>query len=479
MKEAIAAKVAWLLERMYPERQIILRARGEVSFVTMGRNSQIGLSLMGLLVLGWLAYASAGIFLQQDIIAGKDNHIALMLGAHDRLNADMRAVERKYRGITANLADNQLLLGDALRQRASLDRVRAELLRALGQTKKQRDLALDTSQALQDRLASLESSLRRTLDESSDLQTDLSQVTRQLADTKSEKERVRQERRNLAANLDVMRDNLSGLRKARQSLRQDLESSETMVGRLTDQRNNAISTNQTLNIRIASLEDSLEQLHLSQRTLVSNIHDRTDANISELESIVHITGLNLDKLLRRVNGKQIAIGGPLLASAAEKQAIGELGLLENRLTRWSALNAVLDRLPITPPVDSYSISSRFGKRRDPFTKRKAFHGGVDLAGVRRTRVRATSPGVVTYVGWKGPYGRMVEIDHGLGLRTRYGHLHKILVKRGQKVVFRKKIGLMGTSGRSTGSHVHYEVLFDRKPVDPMKFMKAGKYVFKG
>ncbi len=528
MKEAIAAKVAWLLERMYPERQIILRARGEVSFVTMGRNSQIGLSLMGLLVLGWLAYASAGIFLQQDIIAGKDNHIALMLGAHDRLNADMRAVERKYRGITANLADNQRLLGDALRQRASLDRVRAELLRALGQTKKQRDLALDTSQALQDRLASLESSLRRTLDESSDLQTDLSQVTRQLADTKSEKERVRQERRNLAlnldtmrahvlglrkdrsvlrtdldlianrlastlsdrdrvrqerrtlaANLDVMRDNLSGLRKARQSLRQDLESSETMVGRLTDQRNNAISTNQALNIRIASLEDSLEQLHLSQRTLVGNIHDRTDANISELESIVHITGLNLDKLLRRVHGKQIAIGGPLLASAAEKQAIGELGLLENRLTRWSALNAVLDRLPITPPVDSYSISSRFGKRRDPFTKRKAFHGGVDLAGFRRTRVRATSPGVVTYVGWKGPYGRMVEIDHGLGLRTRYGHLHKILVKRGQKVDFRQKIGLMGTSGRSTGSHVHYEVLFDRKPVDPMKFMKAGKYVFKG
>jgi len=479
MKEAIAAKLAWLLECMYPERQIILRARGEVSFVAIGRNSQIGLSLMGLLVLGWLAYASAGIFLQQDIIAGKDNHIALMLSAHDRLNADMRAVERKYRGITANLADNQRLLGDALRQRAGLDRVRAELLQALGQTKKQRDLALDTSQALQDRLASLESSLRRSLDESSDLQTDLSQVTRQLADTKSEKERVRQERRNLAANLDVMRDNLSGLRKARQSLRQDLESSETMVSRLTDQRNNAISTKQALNIRIASLEDSLEQLHLSQRTLVGNIHDRTDANISELESIVHITSLNLDKLLRRVNGKQIAIGGPLLASGAEKQAIGELGLLENRLTRWSALNAVLDRLPITPPVDSYSISSRFGKRRDPFTKRKAFHGGVDLAGVRRTRVRATSPGVVTYVGWKGPYGRMVEIDHGLGLRTRYGHLHKILVKRGQKVDFRKKIGLMGTSGRSTGSHVHYEILFDGKPVDPMKFMKAGKYVFKG
>jgi murein DD-endopeptidase MepM/ murein hydrolase activator NlpD len=528
MNEGITAKVMWLLDRLYPERQIFLRARGEVSFITMGRRSQIGLSLMSLLVLGWLAYASAGIFLQQDIIAGKDNLIALMLGAHDRLNAEMRAVEKKYRKITANLADNQRLLGDALRQRASLDRVRAELLRTLGQTKKQRDLALDTSQALQARLASLESSLRRTLGESSNLQSDLSQVTTQLASTKSEKDRVRRERRNLAldldtmrahvlglkkdrsvlrtdldlvanrlastlsdrdqvtqerralaANLDVLHGNLSGLREARQNLRQDLESSEAMVNRLTDQRNNAQSTNQALNKRIVSLEDNLEQLHLAQRTLVGNIHDRTDANISELESVVQITGLNIDTLLRRVGGKQIAVGGPLLATAAEKQAIGELGLLESRLTHWSALNAVLERLPITPPVDSFSISSRFGKRRDPFTKRKAFHGGVDLAGVRRTRVRATSPGVVTYVGWKGPYGRMVEIDHGLGLRTRYGHLQKILVKRDQKVDFRQKIGLMGTSGRSTGSHVHYEVLFDRKPIDPMKFLKAGKYVFKG
>ena len=523
-----AAKLARLLERLYPERQIIFRSRGEVSLVTLGRNSQIALSLAAVVVLGWLAYASAGIFLQQDIIAGKDKHIALMLGAHDRLNADMRAVETKYRQITSNLADNQRLLGNALRQKASLDRVRTELLRALVQTKKQRDLALGESRALQNRLAGLETSLRQTLDESSHLQTNLSQVTNQLASTTTEKdevhrerrslalnldamrshvlglkkdrsvlrtdldliarrlattlsdgERVKQERQALAANLDVMRDDLSGLRKARQNLRQHLESSEQMVARLTDQRNNAQSSNTALNKRIAGLEDNLEQLHSSQRTLVGNIHDRTDANISKLESVVQLTGLDLKILLKRIKRKQIAVGGPLLVTEADQQTVGELRLLESRLVRWSALNTVLAQLPIIPPVDNFSISSRYGKRRDPFTKRKAFHSGVDLAGVKRTRVRATSPGVVTYVGWKGPYGRMIEIDHGLGLRTRYGHLQKILVKRGQKVDFRQKIGLMGSTGRSTGSHVHYEVLFDRKPLDPMKFLKAGKYVFKG
>ena len=86
---------------------------------------------------------------------------------------------------------------------------------------------------------------------------------------------------------------------------------------------------------------------------------------------------------------------------------------------------------------------------------------------------------IKFVGNKGPYGRMVEIDHGLGLRTRYGHLRKILVSLKEKVAFRHKIGQMGSSGRSTGAHVHYEVLFDGKPIDPMKFLKAGIYVFKG
>jgi murein DD-endopeptidase MepM/ murein hydrolase activator NlpD len=94
-------------------------------------------------------------------------------------------------------------------------------------------------------------------------------------------------------------------------------------------------------------------------------------------------------------------------------------------------------------------------------------------------VWSTAPGTVTFVGRRGPYGRLVEIDHGYGLVTRYGHLRKILVKKGESVGFRHKIGIMGSTGRSTGRHVHYEVLFEGKPQDPAKFMKAGKYVFKG
>lgn len=479
------------LDRFFPERQVILRSRGDVSFVTLGQKTQIALSLVLLSFMGWVGYSSAGLYRHLEIVAGKDAQISRMVGANDLLNADMRAVENRYRKITVNLEINQKALGNVMRQRANLDRVRTELLRELSQTRKERDLALDKSANLKARLAGLESNLRRTLDQSDNLQSNISELTQRLSTTEQRRARVQMERKALAANLGTIQENLTGLKKDHQHLRTNLESSETMVARLTNQRDRALSANQVLNDRVADLEGRLETLQVAQRDLVRNIHDRTVDNISELETIVEITGLNLDNLLGRVDYKELGVGGPLLSSEDEKLHAGEwtmdevsplqasLGLLENRLYRWTALNAVLERLPITPPVDNFSISSDYGSRRDPFNKKRAFHSGLDLAGVKGAKIYATSPGVVTYVGWKGPYGRMVEIDHGLGLRTRYGHLRRILVKRGQKVEFRQKIGLMGSSGRSTGTHVHYEVVFDGKSLNPKKFLKAGKYVFKG
>jgi murein DD-endopeptidase MepM/ murein hydrolase activator NlpD len=93
-------------------------------------------------------------------------------------------------------------------------------------------------------------------------------------------------------------------------------------------------------------------------------------------------------------------------------------------------------------------------------------------------VYATAPGKVVYAGWRGRFGRFVEIDHGNGIRTRYAHLRKIFVRKGDTVANRDKIALLGTSGRSTGPHVHYEVMFKGRAVDPRKFLQAGKHIFK-
>jgi murein DD-endopeptidase MepM/ murein hydrolase activator NlpD len=112
------------------------------------------------------------------------------------------------------------------------------------------------------------------------------------------------------------------------------------------------------------------------------------------------------------------------------------------------------------------------------TKRTAHPSGVDISGPRNSPVLATAPGKVVFAGRNGAYGTMVTIDHGEGFKTRYGHLKKALVKKGDVIDFRTKIGVMGSTGRSTGRHVHYEVMYDGKHHDPVNFFKAGKYAFK-
>ena len=106
------------------------------------------------------------------------------------------------------------------------------------------------------------------------------------------------------------------------------------------------------------------------------------------------------------------------------------------------------------------------------------HYGLDLGGVKKSAVYATAPGKVAKAGHKGKYGRFVEIDHGEGFKTRYGHLLKVLVKRGQIIKYRQKLGLLGSTGRSTGPHLHYEVVHNGKSLNPWRFIKAGRYVYK-
>ena len=149
------------------------------------------------------------------------------------------------------------------------------------------------------------------------------------------------------------------------------------------------------------------------------------------------------------------------------------------MDRWETLQRTVRHLPLISPVDQYYVASRFGRRRDPINKRWAVHKGLDLAGPAGQKIRSPADGRIVYAGNKGLFGRFIEIDHGAGIRTRYGHLRRVLVKRGQRVIHGQEIGILGSSGRSTGPHVHYEILVDGKQVNPAKFLKAGRSVFKG
>jgi murein DD-endopeptidase MepM/ murein hydrolase activator NlpD len=141
-----------------------------------------------------------------------------------------------------------------------------------------------------------------------------------------------------------------------------------------------------------------------------------------------------------------------------------------------ALASAAQHMPLARPTSSPEQSSGFGVRSDPFTGEGAFHTGLDFPGGRMTPVYATGPGVVAFTGFKAGYGRVVEVDHGGGLRTRYAHLATVGVHPGEHVGPGQRLGGMGSSGRSTGTHLHYEVWLNGKAVNPVRFIRAGQLV---
>lgn len=135
-------------------------------------------------------------------------------------------------------------------------------------------------------------------------------------------------------------------------------------------------------------------------------------------------------------------------------------------------------VPSDKPVKmDVSFTSGFGVRSDPFHAGAAMHPGIDLAGSYGTPIYATADGTVLRAGWNsGGYGNLVEIDHGRGITTRYGHMSAILVHAGDHITRGQQIGRMGSTGRSTGNHLHYEVRIDGRAVNPIPFMKSTDYV---
>jgi murein DD-endopeptidase MepM/ murein hydrolase activator NlpD len=186
------------------------------------------------------------------------------------------------------------------------------------------------------------------------------------------------------------------------------------------------------------------------------------------------------------SGRSDAVGGPLIEAKDPRALAAVLDVDEDfarRIQRAAAdlsdmrgLTDAAATLPLGRPTQNTTESSGFGVRADPFTGEPAFHPGQDFAGAFMSPIDATAPGVISFAGVRSGYGNTVEIDHGHGFKTRYGHLQAIFVTVGQRVALGQKIGAMGSTGRSTGDHLHYEVWVNGRPQNPLRFVKAGDYV---
>jgi murein DD-endopeptidase MepM/ murein hydrolase activator NlpD len=230
--------------------------------------------------------------------------------------------------------------------------------------------------------------------------------------------------------------------------------------------------------RLGAVADSLDKIENTQMRDIATLGSVAHKTNAKLRGALAETGLEADHLKPPPDAKaEDGIGGPFIPVQpdAGKSPFDQAALeLQDDLLGADQLKRLLPYLPLRQPVAGpLQVTSPFGTRIDPFFGRLALHPGVDLRQAYGSAVYATAAGKVTIAAPSGGYGNLVEIDHGNRLATRYGHLSTILVTEGETVEAGQEVGKIGSTGRSTGPHLHYEVRIDGEPVDPMRFLKAG------
>lgn len=397
------AEFTQFTEQYFPERQLMLRSRGTVNYVSLSTRTQLYCSGAVAALAVWILASSTGLLVQNYMIDSRNERLVDINQAYQTLHGDLSHMQQRFL------------------------------------------VATDAIEAKHDQLARMV----------------------------YEKQSIENRLRSAAADTTP------------KSSKKPAKSAALSLKRPTDLRQ-MTADDDPVSPEFDSVGGRLSSVMESHSDLIAQLQERTKTNVSDLENAIQVTGLELSRVLEASHPSvdALAMGGPLVKlpdseviTRADDGFDLRVQTLAGHLSRLSGLESAVQGLPLIPPVNHYYISSKFGKRRDPVTRQWSMHSGLDMAGVRRTPVVATAPGVVTHARRKGPYGKMIEIDHGQGLKTRYGHLHKISVKKGDKVAFRQKIGQMGSTGRTTGPHVHYEIWVDGKPRNPAKFLKAGQYVF--
>jgi murein DD-endopeptidase MepM/ murein hydrolase activator NlpD len=234
----------------------------------------------------------------------------------------------------------------------------------------------------------------------------------------------------------------------------------------------------------SGFRDRTDRLIQDQAGFLDSFEEEAVQRAESARGVIRLTGVPASRVL-----EQNGMGGPFIpinftASAATTGAVAPTDPFERRIYEVEArlreaqdYERAMRSLPLGIPVlGSYRETSGFGYRSDPFNRRMAFHEGTDFGAFTGAPIVSTAPGKVVHAGVKGGYGRTVEIDHGSGFRTLYAHMNTISVKLGQEVAIGQKVGTMGSTGRSTGPHLHYEIYFRGKSYDPIKFLRAGKHV---
>ncbi len=444
MLTRLAYRINQTLELYLPEQRLFLKSDTETRFIRLRPATQAIAIAVGGLALAWTILGTA-ILLFDSISAGSSREQILRQQTlyEERMNA--LSADRDLRAEEAASAQERFNL--ALEQVASMQ---ARLL-----------ASEDRRRELETGIDVIQNTLRRTIRERDEARAELSQL--QVANAGGSGRTAEAKAEDTVATLEFLTSSLDGTARERDRIQGAADKAAERAEQIAREK---------------------QDLELRNEAIFARLEEALTVSVEPLEKMFREAGMDPDDLLRTVRKGYGGQGGPLspialsskgAASVEELRANAILaGLDEMNLYRLAAFKA-----PFSTPVTSGNVrwTSSYGRRNDPLGAGSRMHEGTDIAGPYGTPIYATADGVVTFAGWSSGYGRLVKVQHAFGIETRYGHLAQIRVDVGQKLSRGDRIGDMGNSGRSTGTHLHYEVRIGGGAVNPMTFIKAANHVF--
>ena len=433
------------LDSRLPEKRLFLRSDFGTRFVRLGPTAQAGILTGAAALFVWTIIATSIVVFNalgaeslREQVARERQHFETRLGElaaeRDRRAVEAQDAHDRYAQAMDRVATMQSMLLASERQRAELESGIETVQRTLRERTRERDTA--RAQLVEYEREDATTELRVAAARLTEFEQTLDFLMSALADAADERETMSV----VAENAHLQAQHLA------------------LEYRLIQDRNHRI---------FSQLEEAVEQA------------------ISPLERMFTSAGLPPERILRQVrSGYQtrsaslmpisISTSGTLDPGSDEARANSVLAALEE----INSFRIAAQRTPFAMPVRaSVRQTSGFGTRRDPRTGRQRQHNGVDWAGPRGTPILSTGVGRVTFAGRRGGYGNLVIVQHDFGIETYYAHLHTIDVNVGQRVSRGDRLGGMGTTGRSTGVHLHYEIRVGGRPINPMNYIRAARHVF--
>ena len=452
----------------FPERRLYIRSDARTRYLTLGPAAQCGLACVLVAFIGWTGFTSWA-FLDEAM----DGRTA---------QSRLEATEDAYEIQLAALREQQRLLEEELnRSNARGDAVTRQL------SEKQR-LLVETA-------------------------TRYRSAEAELQGLRAEVETLSSRRRGELARMEALTGEVTGLQLAlaeagrREDARDEmLASFARTMSDVIAAREDAAARASELDLHVAALEDEIGAWEARQETLLARLEKATSSSLEALDEVFVNADIDVEDILRKTkrdgSGREdtgredtgredtgredTGRGGPFAPIFDDRRSAAEpgsdanggerLAALMGDLERIGLMRVAIDRLPFGMPTEGARLTSDFGPRRDPFRRGSAMHEGIDFAAPAGTPIYATADGVVVFSGRQRGYGNIVKIRHAFGFETVYAHLSKSRVRVGQRVQRGARIADMGSTGRSTGSHLHYEVRIDGEAINPGKFIGAARHV---